>query len=305
MKQRCLSRSPISPRRRLIRRALALAFLLGGCGSREQQPGSSPPTRAVATLFPTAVLPAPSQPTRVPDAGEPTADIPDTGWLAGEPGVELRRLQVPFEGITQPVPIVVVRLDPAAIGVHVVYDPAQPRPLRAWASVTQTTLVFNGGFFTEDFQTTALLISGGQASGASYEGFGGMLSVDQAGQIALRPLRDNAYDPNEPLVEAIQSFPMLVMPGGEAALFEDNGHRARRTAVALDRSGRLLVIAAPTSVLTLHDLANWLQSGDLEIDRALNLDGGPSTGLFLNSAGLREQVDSFGSLPIVITISHQ
>jgi uncharacterized protein YigE (DUF2233 family) len=223
--------------------------------------------------------------------------------MTGEPGEELRRLQVPFEGITQAVPIVVVRLDPAAISIHVLYDPAQPRPLRAWASVAQTTLVFNGGFFTEDFQTTALLISAGQVSGTSYEGFGGMLSVDQAGQIALRPLRDTTYDPSEPLVEAIQSFPMLVMPGGEEALFEDNGQRARRTAVALDRSGRLLVIAAPTSVLTLHDLANWLRSGDLEIDRALNLDGGPSTGLFLNSAGLRVQVDSFGSLPIVITIN--
>jgi hypothetical protein len=295
--------SPGMPRRTAVRRALALAALLSGCGARRDSQAdmaTAPP--AIATLPPLEPTAppelAPPLPTSAPD--QAPSDPSDTGWLAGEPGLELRRLSIDPGGSN--VPLVIVRFDPAQLALHVIYDPDAPRPMRAWAAIEPSALLFNGGYFTETYRTTSLLISGGVASGDSYEGFGGMLAVDTAGQVSLRPLRDQAYDPSESIVEAVQSFPMLVLPGGAEANFEDNGQRARRTAVAIDRSGRLLVIAAPTSGLALHDLAGWLRTSDLEIDRALNLDGGPSTAMFVQSGDLREQIDSFGSLPIVIAV---
>jgi uncharacterized protein YigE (DUF2233 family) len=86
------------------------------------------------------------------------------------------------------------------------------------------------------------------------------------------------------------------------ASINDNGQRARRTVVAIDRAGRVLLIVCPTSAFSLQELATWLASSDMEIDRALNLDGGSSSGIFVNAGAVRWQIDSFAALPSVILI---
>jgi uncharacterized protein YigE (DUF2233 family) len=129
-----------------------------------------------------------------------------------------------------------------------------------------------------------------------------MLAVAPDDRVWLQPLHDQPYDPNVTLQQALQSFPMLVFPGGAPAALENDGQRARRTAVALDRAGRLLLIVSPTSGFTLRGLAEWLSRSDLDVDRALNLDGGSSTGLFLADGALNEAIDSLGPLPIVLLV---
>ena len=125
-----------------------------------------------------------------------------------------------------------------------------------------------------------------------------MFAVDSAGQVLLRSLADQPYDPAEPLAEALQSWPMLVKPGAVAAGYSgDDSERARRSVVALDRSGHVLLLACGTSSFTLQDLGAWLLASDLEIDSALNLDGGSSTGLYANN---QIQVDAFVRLPQVL-----
>ena len=200
------------------------------------------------------------------------------------------------------VPLVIVRLDPAQVRLRVAYAPDRPRGLRGWFEQRRPLAAINGSFFTPEYQATALLISDGSASGASYEGFGGMLSVAPDDGVALRALRDQPYDPAEPIEQALQSFPMLVFPGGEPAAIKDDGRRARRSAVAIDRAGRLLLLVSPTSDFTLRGLADWLSQSDLDVDRALNLDGGSSTGLYLSDGALHEEIDSFGPLPIVLLV---
>jgi uncharacterized protein YigE (DUF2233 family) len=95
---------------------------------------------------------------------------------------------------------------------------------------------------------------------------------------------------------------MLVFPGGEPAAIEDDGRRARRSVVAIDRAGRLLLLVSPNSDFTLRGLADWLSQSDLDVDRALNLDGGSSTGLYLSDGELQAEIDSFGPLPIVLLV---
>jgi uncharacterized protein YigE (DUF2233 family) len=287
-------------RRLILSLALASPAALAACARRTTDPPLD--TRVVPTLMPTAAVAGTSPPAeRAPSpVGAPAEPPTDTGWLVGSPGVELRRVQVSAPGQQPLSSVVVVRLDPAQIRLRVAYDPQQPQALSAWFEQRQPLLAVNGSFFTEQYASTALVISDGVASGASYQGFGGMLAVAPDERVELWPLRDTPYDPSVPLAQGVQSFPMLVFPGGAPAPVEDNGQRARRTAVALDRAGRLLFVVSPTSAFTLPELAAWLAGADLEVDRALNLDGGSSTGLYLSAGPLSERIDSFGPLPIVI-----
>ncbi|HWQ15460.1 MAG TPA: phosphodiester glycosidase family protein [Roseiflexaceae bacterium] len=284
-------------RRAAIRRILLTltAAALAGCSRRAA--GRPPATRLVPTLIPTGT----ASPDASAPAAAPTTTLADSGWLAGPQGVELRRVRAPGSGQQPAVPMVVVRLDPAQVRLRVAYDPQNPQTLSAWFEQRRPLLAVNGSFFTQEYTSTALVISDGVARGESYRGFGGMLAVTADERVELWPLRDTPYDPSVPLAQGVQSFPMLVFPGGAPAALEDDGQRARRTAVAIDRAGRLLFVVSPTNGFTLPELSAWLTGADLEVDRALNLDGGSSTGVYLSAGPLSERIDSFGPLPIVIT----
>lgn len=235
-------------------------------------------------------------------AAYPVSPPPDTGWQLLEPGVELRQSDVAVGNVTERV--VVVRLDPAQVRFRVRYEPANPRPVSAWAAELQSLLVINGGYFTPEGAATALLVSDGRPAGTPLGDFAGMFAVTAGGQVSVRWLREWPYAPEEPLVEAVQSFPVLVKPGGVMGFpaDADEGTPARRTVVAQDRSGNILIVVAPQGYLSLHELAVFLADSDLEVDIALNLDGGRSTGLWLESGEAGVEVDSLVPIPSVIVV---
>ncbi len=254
-----------------------------------------------------AVRPHPADDTSPPPP--PPAPLPtpvslppvDTGWMGGEPGVEVRHLTI--AEYTPRLRVHIVRLDPSAVRFRVAYAPDHPYVLSALCQQTEVLAAINGGFFEESYRATALVISEGVAHGTSYQGQGGMFAVDRAGQVSLRSLVEQPYDPNEPLVEALQGWPMLIKPGGGlASPHLNNVNRSRRSVVATDRAGRVLLLAFSSSSLTLHELAAWLLASDLEIDAALNLDGGSSTGLCLDSGEQQERIDPFGVLPLALLV---
>jgi uncharacterized protein YigE (DUF2233 family) len=197
----------------------------------------------------------------------------------------------------------IVRLDQQAVQFHVGYAPAAPRPFTDWCAAEGVIAAINGGFFEADYQTTALVISNGEAYGSSYQNQGGMFAVDRWGNISLRYLPDTPYDPNELLQQAIQGWPMLIRPGGEPLAFsETSGQRARRSVIAMDRSGNVLLLAFPGSDFLLDELATWLQTSDLAVDSALNLDGGSSTGLCIHTESHQERINAFVPLPTVLQV---
>jgi len=121
----------------------------------------------------------------------------------------------------------------------------------------------------------------------------------------VRWLRDQPYDPSEPLKEALQSFPVLVKPGGVVGFpaDADDGLPSRRTVVAQDRQGHILFVVAPRGYLSLHELACFLADSDLGVDVALNLDGGFSTGLWLKAGGASVEINSRVPVPSVISVA--
>lgn len=193
------------------------------------------------------------------------------------------------------------RLDQTLFRLDVAYQET-PQSLEDWQAETNALLVVNGGYFrveNERYFPNGLTILDGQILGSSYGDFAGMLAISADGT-ELRWLSDQPYDPDEPLVAGLQSFPLLVKPGGELgfpAQSEDN-LRARRTVIAQDNAGRILLIVTPRGHFTLHQLSLYLTESDLDLDIAMNLDGGPSTGILV--AEPREIIPSQTLLPIVI-----
>jgi uncharacterized protein YigE (DUF2233 family) len=222
-------------------------------------------------------------------------------WYSGAPGVEVRYEDWKSPGNNEDT-VTIVRFDLRHITLSIAYQPTRPLSMSEWMQKERATAIINGGYFDNQNNATALVISNGQSFGASYNNFGGMLSVDSHGHINLRSLRQHPYDPNnEQLRQATQSSPVLVL-NGKTTQFNANAASSRRSIVATDKQGRLLFIASPSQAFSLGELEDLLVSSDLSINTALNLDGGASTGLYLNTKNQQVAIDAFTNLPLVIII---
>jgi uncharacterized protein YigE (DUF2233 family) len=264
-------------------RAIVLGVLwLSGCSPTDLTAPASSQTLATLTPRPTV-----------------TTRPADSGWQTVAPGLEYRELSIKQGNRSDRLRI--ARVDPAQARFRVLYNPDRPQRVSEWLTESKALLAVNGNFFDPQNRALSLVIQDGQVSGAPYEGFGGMFAVSDA---AVR-VRSNVTEPyaGEALTAALQNFPMLVLPGGAPNMqIDDNGRVAPRTAVAQDRSGRIVFVASPTPAFTLTEFGQWLAASDLDLDAALNLDGGTSTGLVLRSGNRTLGTDSWVQVPNVIVV---
>jgi hypothetical protein len=280
-----------------------LLILLAGCGhlwppeaAPEHTPTAQPSATATNTRAPTQGSPA--------ERTAPPQPAADSGWRLVKDGLERRSITI-ADADSKPVEdILVLRVDPAFFAFDVAFDPAG-KDLEAWFAATGAEVIVNGGYFRREgdaFAPDGLIVVSGKAIGESYGEYGGMFAVGDAGP-ELRWLRERPYDPREPLRAALQSFPMLIQPGGIAGFpVESDDHiPARRTVIGRDREGRILLLLAGRGLFTLRALSLYLESSDLGLEIAMNLDGGPSSGLLL--ADPRETVPAGTVLPVVIVVS--
>ncbi len=281
------------PRWLLVVVAVGLLWaLMAGCGSSSlsQQSAIATPPAGETTL-----------PFKASDV--PASSLDDTGWLQVAPGTEWRQLLTTPPGADYAASVKILRLEQSAVQFRVGYAPDTPRLISQWCADDNMLAAINGGFFFEDYHSTALVISDGVAWGTSYQEQGGMFAVDAWGNVSLRYLAATPYDPNEVLQQAMHAWPMLIAPGGTVVYTQpDDGERARRSVIAMDRSGRVLLLAFSGSDFTLRGLTDWLAASDLDLDSALNLDGGSSTAMCVQTATFEESVSAFGTLPMVLQV---
>ena len=154
-------------------------------------------------------------------------------------------------------------------------------------------LVINGGYFAFGSGTamkpTGLLIVDGTTlwPRSGCHACSGVLFADKDGlHIDFAPKIASASG----VRSALQVGPLLVHPGGAVGIRSAGGPRAPRSAVCI--SGNHIIVLAALSPLTLFELAKLLQApaeeGGFGCERAINLDGGPSTQMFVNMPGHAE-----------------
>ncbi len=237
--------------------------------------------------------------------GAQTSPTTTDAWSSAAPGVETRQENWKSpDGDGASDLVTIVRFDLHRVKLSVAYQPDHPLSMQEWTQKEQPAALINGGYFDGLDHATALVISNGQTSGTSYQGFGGMLAVDAQGNVQLRSLHEQPYDPAESLTQATQCSPMLLL-NGQRTQFNTDTKMSPRSVVALDKQGRLLFIASPGSAFTLNEMADLLARSDLSLVTALNLDGGSSTGLYVNAGSQSVAIDSYVNLPLVIVVKEK
>ncbi len=144
----------------------------------------------------------------------------------------------------------------------------------------------NGGFFQPDLRPAGLVIADGRRINRfeTAKLLSGVVYSDGQG---IHLVRRAQFRDHPDIVALLQSGPYLV-EGARAVRGLSASDPNRRTFIATDAHGHW-VLGATLSPLTLADLADCLAStGALipwRVDRALNLDGGSSTGFFFDRRG--------------------
>lgn len=191
--------------------------------------------------------------------------------------VKLRSATLPG---SRPIPVRWVEFDRARCTLQVL-DLAPGQTVAEGAAASHALAAVNGGYFLADRTPLGLMISGGVEihPWESSKILTGVLAVPVKG--APKVLRSAEFRRGG-VRDALQTGPFLV-DHGKAVAGLNATKAAERTVILADRKGvAALLITGP---LTLADLAAALATPGalpgLEIDRALNLDGGSSTALWI------------------------
>jgi len=268
--------------------ALFPLFLLA-CASPPTTPASStvtptPPVR-LATFTP---APQPLRPAATPT---PLSLF----WQVAFPGVETAQTR---DGLTM------LRHAPSLARYDILFEgnPDKTRSLHQWLTeFPQTIAGVNCGFYWENkgaYLHMGLLEKGKRRLAPVRPKWGAALVLrNGVAKIVRKPKK---RIPSMTL--GVQGWPTLLWRGRVAAGL-DNVAIARRTAVGVDASGRVVWVVDARGD-TLQSFAQRLHQKDIALVDAVNLDGGSSTGLLWRqeAGGALKGVDSL-PIPCVITFS--
>lgn len=232
---------------------IACLIVLAGCFQFVRPIEETIPTPASSELTPTVT---------------PSVDV----WESLLPGLERRSYRTVSGGTI----LQSVRIDPNLYDFRAHYRPGDPLTIDQWReALPAAQVIVNTNFFTPEHTILGLLISDGVRYGQSYTDRGGTFYV-QDGGVGIRSNLEQPYA-GEAFAQAIQAFPMLVLRGQQAYSRARDLRPARRTVIAQDAQGRIVLLATPGFGISLFDLSAYLPGTDLQLVTALNLDGGGST----------------------------
>jgi uncharacterized protein YigE (DUF2233 family) len=283
---------------------LASILVMAACAPTTLEAAAPWPTLVaprLPTRTPVPTLAVPPVPTTAPAPTLiPTVSISADGWQAVRSGVQLREMY--RDAAAQAGRVFVVRIDPAQVDFHVQYQPDHPLRVTEWYSNSRALIVMNSSFFDGANRAVGQIVTDGAVGGQVHERMQGAFYLTAVGA-TVWPLQGWIKPAGLQVIEAVESFPMLLLPGGllNPDVSEDT-RAARRTVVAVDRAGRVLFIVTPGSTFTLYGLAAWLANSQLDLDTALNFDGGSSSGLAVWTPTGVWGFDSANKVPAVITV---
>jgi len=177
---------------------------------------------------------------------------------------------------------------------------SQGKPVSEWAS-GEDEIIINGAYFLENNEPAGYFVEDKKVVSNR------MFDQDKSGLLQIKngkfSVRDLDTQPiaKEPLDYAIQSYPFLIK-NGEAAVKTDSGKVARRTAMGIDKEGKVYVFLVLDRSISLYEFAKEIAELDQEFTYVLNLDGGPSSGVFISEGGEESVQNSFTAVSSIVRI---
>jgi len=204
-------------------------------------------------------------------------------WTPVAPGLEFRILDGGPGARKGPSTIGVLRADPGRWRLDLFHlsEPAAAgvaRDVDGWQRLTGAAAVLNAGQYYPDKLPMGIFLKQGRNLGTKlHSQWKGLLAGEPSGsapapRIDIIDLERDTFLPHSPSYQvAMQSF-MLLDRSGRKRVRRSDWH-ASRSAAAIDRSGRLLMVHTDGS-WTLWELADWLARSELNVREALSMDGG-------------------------------
>lgn len=217
---------------------------------------------------------------------------PELSWQDITDGISYDTIAVKISS-KQEKDLILVKIDPTKARFHIYentdYDNA--KTLAEIHKETKALITFNGGFYSEEFKPTGLLLIEGKTITPYKQAnlINGIFAIDKENQPIL--LTHSKLTDPENYLFAIQNGPILLNEKGEVAITQDNAKPASRTAIGIDKDGNIVVIVLKQSLfksnnhILLTDFAHLLKENPalnpLGLHSVLNLDGGPSSGIMI------------------------
>ncbi len=230
------------------------------------------PVVFVSLLFACLTACGPWQTSLLSTDDESLAGAP--AWELLAPGLELAQLNGPNAPLSQ---VTVLRVEPERYDFRLHYRPSQALLAASWREeLPQALAIINANFYDAERRALGWLVVDSEQRAPPHARYGGAFIV-RAGAVAVSlTLPEDWGD----VMQAAQGFPNLLR-GGEAIARRDASVLARRTVFAKDQRGRVVFIFVSGLGCTLAELSEWLAGAPLELNNAINMDGGGSTMLIL------------------------
>lgn len=146
------------------------------------------------------------------------------------------------------------------------------------------TFAVNGAYFDGNLNPIGYCRINNQDLSNTVEAkLSGYLTTTQNGELGLhwKQVPEGDYR------DVVQAGPFIIDPNGIVGIRARSGKAAKRTVLAMTTDHKVLILT--TSEVYLYDLARILKSEMPMLERALNLDGGPSVGLIYDDVRIQNQ----------------
>jgi uncharacterized protein YigE (DUF2233 family) len=178
----------------------------------------------------------------------------------------------------------------------------EPKSVRQWVTNTSTKhIVINGAYFLEDYTPAGYLVVDGDVVNTNMfdQERSGMLIFDNE-KIYIQDLSIKKFKENTSVDFALQSYPFLIK-NKKNAIKVDSGMLARRTAIGIDeKEENIYLFIVVNKAISLFQMAEEIEKMNMNLKYVLNLDGGPSTGIYNNYFGEENIINSFVPVSSVV-----
>lgn len=226
-------------------------------------------------------------------------------WTSTANGIEY--LELPFMLANKQFGnVLVVRANPSSL-FRVLYRQGVVANVWQWAQgAANAAVIVNANFFRGRGQSQGLVVSEGKLLNPFLNRPDAGLFTVSNGVPRVYPASSMRFNPAKLPDEAIQGAPVLMSNGVPTQTFGnvETLRRERRTVIAQDNEGTILILIFSPMEITFYETALWLGQSGLNINTAVNLDGGLSTQLYLaNGPSVIDAATA--QVPVVLAIFEQ